>query len=87
MAWQVRSISPYERWGEPAAWAPAAGAREHVYNATQTLSGLAHHYYGDWRLWRLIADANGIIDPRRIEPGTRLLIPPRPLERGAFESI
>ncbi|MBX6772798.1 MAG: LysM peptidoglycan-binding domain-containing protein [Chloroflexi bacterium] len=86
MAWQVRSISPYERWGEPGS-ASAALMREHICNATETLTGLAHRYYGDWRLWRVIADANGIIDPRRIAPGTRLLIPPRPIERGTFESV
>jgi nucleoid-associated protein YgaU len=80
------SISPYERHGEPS---PAEDAQiiVHIFNASETISGLAHRYYGDWRLWRLIADRNSIKDVRRIEPGTQLLIPPKPVERGRYESI
>lgn len=81
-----RSISPYERYGEPS---PAEEAHliVHVFNASETISGLAHRYYGDWRLWRRIAERNNIVDVRRIEPGTQLLIPPKPVERGRYESI
>jgi hypothetical protein len=47
-----------------------------------TLSGLAFREYRDPGAWRAIADANRSVlpDPRRLEPGTVLLIPP--LERG-----
>lgn len=81
-----RSISPFERFGE---FMPVedAALTVHLFTAGETLSGLAHHYYGDWRIWRVIADRNQIIDPRRIANGTQLLIPERPLETGAFESF
>ena len=42
---------------------------------TQTLSHLAWIEYGDPASWRLIADANVIDNPRRIAPGTTLVIP------------
>jgi nucleoid-associated protein YgaU len=42
-----------------------------------TLRLLAHREYGSVALWPLIAEANNIADPRRLEPGTRLRIPPR----------
>lgn len=43
-----------------------------------TLSGIAWEEYGDARKWRLIADENHsrIANPRRLEPGTALQIPP-----------
>lgn len=81
----MRSISPYERFGQ---LAPVEDGRlrVHVFNASETLTGIAHRFLGDWRLWRLIADRNSIADVRRIEPGTSLLIPQKPLERG-YESL
>lgn len=80
-----RSITPYERFGESS---PEADAhlQERVFRAGDTLSCIAHVAYGDWRLWREIADRNAIVDVRTIAPGTMLLIPPRPLESGAYES-
>lgn len=80
-----RSISPYERWGGLSPYTDAR-LREHVYAAHETLTGLARRYYGDWRLWRLIADRSGVADPRAIEPGTRLLVPEKPLQKGRYES-
>lgn len=80
-----RSISPYERWGGLSPYSDAF-LREHVYAAHETISGLAHRYLGDWRLWRLIADRNRLADVRAIPSGTRLLIPARPLQRGRYES-
>ena len=80
-----RSISPYERYGVAAPDADAA-LRRHVWNATDTLSGLADKYLGDWREWRRIARRNQIADPRRIETGTLLIIPQRSLDKGAYES-
>lgn len=81
----MRSVTPYERFGRPVPDADASLV-EYVFNATDTISGIADRFYGDWRLWRTIADRNAIIDVRRIEPGTVLLIPPRPLEPGRYES-
>jgi nucleoid-associated protein YgaU len=40
-----------------------------------TLQSLAADEYGDPAQWRLIALANGIIDPRALAPGTILTIP------------
>jgi len=81
----MRSVTPYERFGEPSP-EPDAYLEEIIFRAGDTISGLAHRTYGDWRLWRLIADRNAIVDVRKIEPGTRLLIPPQPLESGRYES-
>ncbi len=81
-----RSISPFERFGE---YVPVedAALTVHLFCAGETLSGLAYRYYADWRLWRVIAERNKIRDPRQVAPGAQLLIPERPLERGAFESF
>lgn len=82
----MRSISPYERYGEPNPFADAA-LRIHTFTVTDTISKLADAYLGDWRLWRVIAERNNIIDVRQIVPGTQLLIPRRPLEKGRYESV
>lgn len=81
----LQSISPYERFGYAVPYTDAEAAH-HLFNASESLSGLAHYYYGDWRLWPLIAKRNGVKDPRRVAPGTVLLIPAKPLELGSFES-
>jgi hypothetical protein len=82
---QERSISPFERWG---GLSPLRDAflLEHVYAAHETITGLAHRYYDDWRLWRVIAEKNSLTDVRAIPVGVRLLIPPRPVEKGRYES-
>ena len=41
----------------------------------ETLAHIAFEAYGDPRMWRPIALANGIMRPRFIAPGTPLLIP------------
>lgn len=80
-----RSISPFEYYGAPT---PIENALliEHLFVARETLSGLAHRYYDDWKLWRIIAERNNIADPRQIAPGAVLLIPEQPLEIGIYES-
>lgn len=40
-----------------------------------SLSGIAAEFYGDPGRWRLIAEANGIDDPRHLRVGQRLRIP------------
>jgi nucleoid-associated protein YgaU len=42
-----------------------------------TLSAIAAKLYQDPALWREIAAANGIDDPRDLKPGVRLTIPRR----------
>jgi hypothetical protein len=44
----------------------------------ETLSGIAARLYEDPRLWRPIAIANDIANPRAIFTGQRLLVPPLP---------
>lgn len=79
-----RSISPYERYGG-AIPAEDAALRIHVWTATDTITLLAHRYFEDWRLWRIIAEKNNLRDVRQIETGTELIIPRRPLERGIYD--
>jgi len=81
----MRSLTPYERFGEPS---PDTDAylEEYIFGAGDTLSGIANRFYGDWRLWRLIAERNALVDVRTIPIGTRLLIPPKPVEKGRYES-
>ncbi|MCG5212169.1 CIS tube protein [Streptosporangium soli] len=44
----------------------------------ETLSGISARYYDDPRLWRPIALANALADPRTIVPGQALRIPALP---------
>ena len=81
-----RSISPFEKYGAARPVEDAA-LQFRVFTATDTLSGIAYEFYGDWRLWRIIAERNKIADPRQIAVGSPLIIPRRPLERGRYESI
>lgn len=45
---------------------------------SDTLSAIAQRMYRDPTLWRVIADANGLDDPRRLVVGARLTIPQKP---------
>lgn len=47
------------------------------FSAGQTLSGIAGDMLGDPGAWREIAELNNIDNPRKIVPGTPLIIPPR----------
>ena len=44
----------------------------------QRISDIANQEYGDPRQWRPIADANPLINPRFLEPGSTLLVPSLP---------
>ena len=48
-----------------------------------TLSSIAGAEYGDPAAWRPIAAANRIVNPRRLEPGSRIVIPPLPERLGS----
>ncbi|WP_224248378.1 LysM peptidoglycan-binding domain-containing protein [Hyalangium gracile] len=50
--------------------------------AGQRLDEIAHQYYGDPALWRLVASLNGIADPMRIPAGTVLRLPSASALRG-----
>lgn len=49
--------------------------------AGETLSAIAGREYGNPKLWRPIALANGVSDPHRLRPGLRLVIPRLPYRR------
>lgn len=51
------------------------GRRSHVLTGAETLAGLSTKTYGSPGGWRQIAAANGIQDPLRVAPGTRLYLP------------
>lgn len=47
----------------------------HVVEPGDTLDLIAYREYGDAARWRLLADANGIDNPRVLRPGQRLIVP------------
>ena len=49
--------------------------KRYVVRPGDTLTRIAAELYSDQSLWRVIADANGIDNPRRLTPGQVLLIP------------
>ena len=55
----------------------------HVLRRDETLARLAVTQYGKSSEWRRIADANRIGDPRRLQPGKRLVLPSIPVSGGA----
>jgi hypothetical protein len=58
------------------ATAEAATSATHVVQRGDTLSEIARLRYGEARLWREIAAANGITDPDRLAVGGELVLPP-----------
>jgi hypothetical protein len=50
----------------------------------ERLEDIAFLYYGDPSAWRLIADANAIIDGSRAQAGALLTIPPPPTAKGGL---
>jgi hypothetical protein len=51
-------------------------AKLHRVTEGDSLWALAADEYGDPGRWRVIAEANDVVDPRGLEPGTELLVPP-----------
>lgn len=51
-------------------------AKVRLVKRRDTLQSIAAQEYGDAALWRAIARANGILNPRTLIPGTALTIPP-----------
>lgn len=49
--------------------------KQHMVQPGDNLMALAAFYYGDTTRWRVIAEHNGLDDPRRLQPGRMLAIP------------
>lgn len=49
--------------------------RSHTVVAGDSLASIAYAEYGDARLWRALAETNGLDDPMRLPTGIRLLVP------------
>ncbi len=59
------------------------GHRRHTVVAGDGLVQIATRAYGTPHAWRAVAEANGLDDPLRVRPGTRLVLPaPDELDRG-----
>ncbi|WP_347353667.1 LysM peptidoglycan-binding domain-containing protein [Intrasporangium sp.] len=73
------TVSLEELAGETPRQNPTSGGlvprRVHVVVEGDTLAALAYREYGSPGLWRAVAAVNGIDDPMRLPPGTRLLMP------------
>lgn len=52
--------------------------RVHTVQGSESLPQIAYEMYRDAARWRLIAEANNILRPRELEPGTVLIVPPTP---------
>ncbi len=50
--------------------------RTRILYASDRLDLIAWDEYGDCTKWRLIAQANGILDPLRLTPGQAIVVPP-----------
>jgi nucleoid-associated protein YgaU len=63
--------------------APNPGVRVHEIAGGERLDEIAFRYYGDPSLWRLLAGANNLDDPLRLEPFRTIWIPLLPGRRPA----
>ena len=71
-----------KQWQDEGKWRPQnptsgtpAPHRLHQLQSGETFDRLAARYYGDSTQWRVIAQANGVVDPMSVRPGTLLVIP------------
>lgn len=66
---------PVEPWKQNPTSGGLSVRRAHNMVDGDTLASVAFAEYGDPSMWRLLAAYNGIDDPLRVPPGTRLLLP------------
>jgi len=59
----------------PATQPAESAQRTHIVQPGEMLSTIAAAAYGSSRKWKLIAEANPNINPNRLAPGTKLVIP------------
>lgn len=80
----LKQYEDEQAWGpqNPTSGTPTPH-RVHQVTGGETIDRIAARHYGDSTRWRLIADANGVIDPLRLRPGIALVIPePEAVGRG-----
>jgi phage tail-like protein len=65
-------------WGTNPTSGGIPGRSAHTVTADENLQLIAQNQYGSPNRWRDIAEANGIDDPLRLGPGTRLYLPAEP---------
>jgi hypothetical protein len=53
------------------------GRRSVTVDSGDSLAGIAYREYGNPNMWRALAEANGIDNPMRLQPGLTLLVPSR----------
>jgi hypothetical protein len=51
------------------------GRQRHVVSGSENVHTIANGAYGNPRLWRDVADANGVDDPFRVRPGDTIYLP------------
>lgn len=69
----------FKEWREPLKQKKIANPIDdpvRIVKRGETLTSIATEEFGDPTLWRIIADENRLINPRKLEPGTVLTIPP-----------
>ncbi|MFB2772422.1 LysM peptidoglycan-binding domain-containing protein [Pelatocladus sp. BLCC-F211] len=69
----------FKEWKEPRKKAKIANPIDdpvRIVKRGETLSSIATEEYGDPSLWRVIAEENHLINPRQLNPGMVLTIPP-----------
>jgi hypothetical protein len=69
----------FKEWKEPEKAAKIANPIDdpvRIVKRGETLSSIATEEYGDPSLWRVIAEENRLINPRNLNPGMVLTIPP-----------
>lgn len=66
---------PLEKSGTNPTSGSLPGMRSHVMRDGDSLQSLAYSEYGNAALWRAVAAFNGIDDPLRVQPGSRVLLP------------
>jgi len=54
------------------------GTEEYVIKPGDTFASIAERKYGDSGLWKVIADANPALDPRRLRQGQKIKVPVKP---------
>jgi hypothetical protein len=82
---RAKATLALRQWEDEGKWRPQnptsgtpAPHRVHQLQLGETLDRLASRYYGDSTAWRVIAQANRVVDPLRMAPGTLLVIPKSP---------